>query len=552
MADYLIGKSPPTKGPLKDIDRGGLELINAWINGMYEADLDKINDLVSRVEETLLRPLWKIQDALFDIKVRSLGLDKALWPYEDQLKRIEALVFRTTLPWVRQRRETQRQLELLRDIVDQQRKQAQVHLKYLERQIELMKRVVAQDRERLEFINHEILMEDLRNRILKRAGSARLLELESEKRVASDQLANDSKRLKELQDQLSTEQERLNTLKTIAELQIQVLEKQEQLLTRLISAEEDRVIYQREELKLAQALQIEERLRLTVQKRAQDEQLLWAQHYNATISRANKLLRVLKKTLDDTGESWDDLFSDTRAGLADLVDDIKSKLFPPLDRAEIEEAKRLLAEPWKDIPGQIERLKEAAEGLKGSWADMGMAIDVHVFPRITGFFNSIHLLDDYIRDTMTIWGNKYFKQPWVKAIGHVKLFLKNMKIAFQEVVADIDQMLIGWIARVWGVIPDWAKDIIGLVYPSGASGPRQPTQFPMQMQGAAGSSSEARTTAQVEALVKGFAGIRATQVVNNYTTSAGPTVNLEAHYANVQSPATVVNDIELMFQLVGA
>lgn len=549
MADYLIGMSPPSKGPLKDIDKGGLELINAWIDGMYEADLTQIEDLVSSVEKTLLRPLWKIQDGLFDIKIRSLELDKALWPYADQLKRIEALVFRTTLPWVRQRRETQRQLELLRDIVDQQQKQAQLHLKYLERQIELMKDVVQQDRDRLEFINHAIFMEDLRNRILKRAGSARLLELQSQKRVADDQLATDQRRLQELQDQLKAERDRLDALKTIAELQIQVLEKQERLLTRLIAAEEARVIFQREELKLAQALQVEERLRLTGQKRARDEQLMWAQHYNETIARANKLLRVLKKELEDTGESWEDLFSKTRSGLAELVDDIKTRLFPPLSRAEIDKAKKLLAEPWEGIPAQLERLRKATGELTGAWGDMGMAIEINVFPRLTKFFETLHLLDDYVRDTMIIWGNRYFKQPFVKALGHVRLFFKEMKALFEEQLAAIDLKIRGWFAKTWSLLPEWVQKL--LVGGFNLMMPGAPLVPKVEPQGMSRFGSVERTSAQVEALVRGFAGQRATQIINNYGAAVGPTVNLEAHYAEVQSPATIANDIDLMFQLVG-
>ncbi len=554
VADFLIGLSPPVRGPLKDIDKGGLALINSWINGMYEADLTQIEDLVSRVEETLLRPLWKIQDALFDIKIRSLALDKSLWPYEDQLKRIEALIFRTTLPWVRQRRETQKQLELLRDIVDQQKKQAQIHLKYLERQIELMKDVVQQDRERLEFIDHEIFMEDLRNRILKRAGSARLLELQSEKRVASDQLALDQRRLKDLQDELKAEKERLDTLKTIAELQIQVLEKQERLLTRLITAEEDRVTWQREELKLAQALQIEERLRLETQKRTRDEQLMWAQHYNETISRANKLLRALKKGLDDTGESWEDLFSKTRTGLADLVDDVKNKLFPPLSRQEIEAAKKALAEPWEGVREQMARLKTAIGELTASWGQMGDQVEIKVTPKVLGFFSSLHLLDDYFKDTIVMWWHRYFVQPLIKAKAKINEFIIWFKHEWPETMGEIGDAIRTRIIESFEKLPDWIKawmSLFGIKAPFSNVVPDVSDYTPATPEGGSTFGSVDRVSAQMDALVRGFAGQRATRVINNYNTSPGPTVNLEAHYADVQSPATITQDLDLMFQLVG-
>jgi len=109
----FLGGSLPTEGPLAHIKTSGIEIIQAWSQGMKSVSLDDLRDLAEEVEETLRQAMYRIQDALFDVQTEELQLDKLLQPFEDALFLIRASTDLITIPLEQQTREMERQVEVL-------------------------------------------------------------------------------------------------------------------------------------------------------------------------------------------------------------------------------------------------------------------------------------------------------------------------------------------------------------------------------------------------------------------------------------------------------
>lgn len=82
IADFLIGFSPPKLGPLSQIDKGGENLMLAWLGGITGVSLDSVTDVAHEVS-MLLGDIGKA--TLPQVDLRLLQLDKALLPFQNRL-----------------------------------------------------------------------------------------------------------------------------------------------------------------------------------------------------------------------------------------------------------------------------------------------------------------------------------------------------------------------------------------------------------------------------------------------------------------------------------
>lgn len=86
IADFLIGLSPPPKGPLSLIDQGGYNTMEAWITGFTGVSLDPVEQVAAQVNSTMGSIGGMGLDA---VKLRLAELDKALQPFQERLKIVQ-------------------------------------------------------------------------------------------------------------------------------------------------------------------------------------------------------------------------------------------------------------------------------------------------------------------------------------------------------------------------------------------------------------------------------------------------------------------------------
>lgn len=82
IADFLIGFSPPKEGPLSQIDKGGENLMAAWLQGITGVSLDPVKQVAAEVS-TALGSIGKAGGRA--IEKRLAQLDKALLPFQNRL-----------------------------------------------------------------------------------------------------------------------------------------------------------------------------------------------------------------------------------------------------------------------------------------------------------------------------------------------------------------------------------------------------------------------------------------------------------------------------------
>lgn len=87
IADFLIGFSPPKKGPLSKIDEGGANVMTAWLDGISGVSLDPVAQVAQQVSD-MLGNIGR--QGLNQVNARLAQLDKALLPFQNRLDIIKA------------------------------------------------------------------------------------------------------------------------------------------------------------------------------------------------------------------------------------------------------------------------------------------------------------------------------------------------------------------------------------------------------------------------------------------------------------------------------
>ena len=82
IADLLIGLSPPPKGPLSKIDKGGENIMKAWLDGITGVSLDPVDEVAKQVSDAL-GAIGKA--TLPAVNKRLAELDAALLPFQQRL-----------------------------------------------------------------------------------------------------------------------------------------------------------------------------------------------------------------------------------------------------------------------------------------------------------------------------------------------------------------------------------------------------------------------------------------------------------------------------------
>lgn len=87
IADFLVGQSPPPKGALSKIDKGGAATMSAWLQGFTGTSLEPINQ-VTREVSSLMGDAATL--SLSQVETRLGQLDKQIAPFQNRLRLIKA------------------------------------------------------------------------------------------------------------------------------------------------------------------------------------------------------------------------------------------------------------------------------------------------------------------------------------------------------------------------------------------------------------------------------------------------------------------------------
>ena len=83
IADFLMGFSPPPKGPLSNIDKGGSNVMAAWLEGFTGVSLAPVSDMMGRVNDLLGDITLLTHDKVTKLLEQ---LDEQLQPFIDNLE----------------------------------------------------------------------------------------------------------------------------------------------------------------------------------------------------------------------------------------------------------------------------------------------------------------------------------------------------------------------------------------------------------------------------------------------------------------------------------
>lgn len=93
IADFLMGFSPPKRGPLSKIDEGGANVMRAWLEGFMGVSLQPVKEVAAEVNAALGRIGTFTEN---QVQARIAQLDAALQPFIDRLDiakaKMEALI----------------------------------------------------------------------------------------------------------------------------------------------------------------------------------------------------------------------------------------------------------------------------------------------------------------------------------------------------------------------------------------------------------------------------------------------------------------------------
>ena len=426
--------------------------------------------------------------SLRGIEDQVYALDKALWPLQDAFTQIRADADLVLIPLRRQQRAIERQIDSMTRLSEIEQERIERHLRALEKQRDALQEIIDVDRDRLELINHEIFMEQLRNRILQRVTSAGLLTMQSQSAVLQDQLDLRQEQMKALNEQTKDERERLQDVKDTLEEQLEPLKKRLQLILDAIAPEEERVLFAQEELRLEEARQAASRITLEQQRRLAEEEVEQARR---RLEDFDELAIARTQALRDELILIGDVITREEERIQQARDELElARMRQTETRIALENAVLL----WEDIrdTAQIhfDIIKETydtiLEGLKNELDAVGFLITAR-----EDELKIISLIRDAVDATLKLEKDqletrkKYLSI--LKEIQELPLIMKN--------------------GATGGATAT----------PSAATIPTVPMPLPVP-----------------------------TPSITSQSSVVGPTIQLVAHYGKVQSIATIKDDVELM------
>ena len=457
-----------------------------------ERSLQRQLDLLQRriaLERRSLELVLKAAElSLRGIEDQIYALDKALWPLQDALTQISADTDLVLIPLRRQRREIERQIERMERLSEIEQERIERHLRALEKQRDALQDIIDADRKRLDIINHEIFMEQQRNRILQRVTSARFLTMESQAAVMQDQLALRQEDMKALNKQIRDERERLRDLRDILDEQLEPLRERLQILVDAITLEEDRVTFARENLRLEEARQTAARIALEQQRRLAEEEVEQAQR---RLDAFDELAEARVQALEDELTAVGDLIAKEEERIEQVRDALE---LAKLEQTEGRIALENMISLWEDIRDEAEAYAEVVKKENDS--------------RMETVKNILTRIQDIITE-------KELELAWTTAIKDEReATLKLEKLSLETVKKKLD--VLEKIHELISLVPTLQGGTTGGV----TTEPTVPAPSPVP-------------TPPVIILPSG-------------TPEPKNIINLDAHYSNTQSPATIVDDVELM------
>lgn len=422
--------------------------------------------------------------SLRDIEDQVYTLDKALWPLRDAFTQISADADLVLIPLRRQRREIERQIDRMERLSEIEQKRIERHLRALEKQRDALQDIIDADRKRLDIINHEIFMEQQRNRILQRVTSARFLTMQSQAAVMQDQLALRQEEMKALNKQTKDERERLRDMKDALDEQLEPIRKRLQILIDAIDLEEERVTFAKENLQLEEARQAAARIALEQQSRLAEREVELSQR---RLDDFDELAKLRTRALEDELVNLGFIISDEEERIQIARDALElARLQQTETRIALEEAVSL----WEDR-------RDVAE---------------------------LHLAK-------------------VKELQEVQMkALKDQLIITQDIIFEVERRL-----KVMEDIKDQVEITLKLekeqyeLEKKRLETLKKIAALPLITKG--GTTGDVTTEPTVTAPP---VGPPTPPIVIVPTGTPGPTVQLEAHYSTAQSAATIVDDVELM------
>ncbi len=108
IASFLVGQSPPPKGPLSKIDVGGKKTFEAWLDGFASVGIRPVEMVAKQVNMTL-GDIGKL--SLPQVEKRLEQLDLAIRPFSEQLEIVQARFEAISAPAEAALRAIDRQLE---------------------------------------------------------------------------------------------------------------------------------------------------------------------------------------------------------------------------------------------------------------------------------------------------------------------------------------------------------------------------------------------------------------------------------------------------------
>lgn len=508
----------------------------------YEASLrslEKISYAIQRAQE-------EITDKFFVMKLSELALDKPLWNIEDKLTRISAAATLVLVPLNRRSRMLTREIEDLREIVDQEKERAKDVEDSLKEQLELQRALLAVEQDRLEAIQHDITMEELRNKIFRRAGSGRLLELKSEAALQSDILARKQKEIDNLQEQYDREKEVANIQKTAAEMQLDAAIKRQAMLDREIALEEEKRTYQEEELALAKARQVEDRLHLAQWSRQLDEQQMWRQRdlellqrQTAEIQRQTEIQRIMISDLEDVRKNrLGAFYIENFPGLKAQLEEINrlTQISADIGAAKIQIEKELETSRLVE-KGRREKEKKLIEEKIDLEIKAAQAIRTEAW-KTANYLEKIKLVYE------ASWERTFKGKVWVdilKLVSGTALTALIRLIGLEDVANSHP-----WTADMapGGPLFDPERDLTSPAAPW--------LRDLLKGKDALNAQSSTGTFIQgMTASIKSFEGgqQKPTQMIQN-TTNQAPTLSITANYAKAQTVASVTDDMRMLLKLL--